>query len=293
MKRTLQISVVFILIASMMIQCNVFWTSPKSYVPTKRVALQQSVMSLEEYTNSGLIDTHARPYTYTVQSKRGKGAVLVCGVDHTNDPQNKQLAILKSEWAKFNPTVAMVEGRLGFLFSWVQDPVSKLGEGGLTANLAKSNKVKLYSWEPTRDSEIEALLERFDPVHIAAFYCLRPYRGNYSGLSTDESNKVMKKLISERTNRDGIKGFITSVEEIDSLWKKYYPKLDDWRTYKHPRNGWPDGTFKQIAEATNSIRDVHMCNSIIELVNEGEQVFITMGASHAPRIEKSLRENID
>jgi hypothetical protein len=257
------------------------------------MAFQQSIMSLNEYTTSGLIDTHARPYTYIVESKTSKGVVLVFGLDHTNDPKNAQLAILKKEWIKFKPSVAMVEGRLGFLFSWVQDPVLKLGEGGLTAKLAKSDKVKLYSWEPERDSEIEILLEKFDPVHIAVFYCLRPYRGNYSGLSKEEANLAMNDLIKERTNRTGIRGVVKSVNQIDSLLKQYYPKLEDWRTYKHPQNGWPDGTFKQIGETSNSIRDVHMCNSIIEFVNKGEHVFVTMGASHAPRIEKALRENIE
>lgn len=293
MKRTLSISFVFISIALMMIQCSVFWTSPKSYSPAKPVVSQPSIMSLDEYTNSGLIDTHARPYTYVVQNKNGKGAVLVFGLDHTNDPSNNQLAEIEKQWAQFNPTVAMVEGRLGFLFSWLQNPVRKLGEGGLTAKLAKSDKVKLYSWEPARDSEIEILLQKFDPVHMAAFYCLRPYRGNYDGLTRDEANRVMQQLIKERTNHRGINGYLKSVEQIDSLWKKYYPKLEDWRKYKHPKNGWPEGTFKQLAEATNSIRDVHMCNSIVELVNKGERVFITMGASHAPRIERALKENLN
>ncbi len=37
------------------------------------------------------------------------------------------------------------------------------------------------------------------------------------------------------------------------------------------------------------VRDVNMCRAIIELVNKGERVFISMGASHAPRIEGTLR----
>ncbi|MBK6825708.1 MAG: hypothetical protein IPG86_01900 [Chitinophagaceae bacterium] len=200
---------------------------------------------------------------------------------------------MKSQWKNFNPTVAMVEGRLGFLVSWFQDPVRKLGEGGLAAKLAKSNGVKLYSWEPGRDAEIEHLLKSYDPLHIAVFFCLRPYRGNYTGLSSAEADRVMKKLIAERTRKPGINGKLKTVEQVDSLWKADYPGLENWRTYQHPQNGWPDGLFKQMAEETNMLRDNYMCNSIIELVNKGERVFISMGVSHAPRIEKALKENLE
>lgn len=250
-------------------------------------------MSLDDYSISGLIETHARPYIYNIESKNGKGSVLVFGAEHTKDPKHKQFPMIESEWTESRPTVALVEGRLGFLFSWIQDPVKTLGEGGLVAKLAKSNGVKLYSWEPNRDCETEFLLKKYDPTHIAVFYCLRPYRGNYSGLSVAEANKVMEKLIDERTNREGIKGFITSVGQIDSVWLKDHPDLGDWRTYKHPRNGWPEGKFKQIAEESNLLRDVYMCNSIIELVNNGERVFVIMGSSHAPRIERTLKENLN
>lgn len=293
MKRIFIFSGLFLLVALLMIQCNVIWTSPKSYRPAKQLPFQQSIMSLEEYTKSGLINTHPRPYSFQIENKLSKGAVCVVGLDHTKDPKNQQFVEVEKQWTKFNPTVAMAEGRLGFLFSWLQNPVRSFGEGGLTAKLAKANGVKLYSWEPEREAEIEYLLTRYDPVHIAAFYCLRPYRGNYSRLSKDEANRVMKNLIAERTNRKGIKGFLTSVEQLDSLWKADHPQLEDWRTYKHPQNGWPVGMLKEIADATNSVRDEHMCNSIIDLVRKGERVFITMGASHAPRVERALREQLD
>jgi hypothetical protein len=292
MKRILQTSSLVMFLSCILIQCNVIWRSPKSYKPKQLKELQPSIMSLDDYSNSGLIDTHARPYIYKIESKNGKGAVLVFGAEHTKDPKDKQFPIMEREWTKFSPTVTLVEGRLGFLFSWIQEPIKTLGEGGFAAKLAKSNGVKLYSWEPDRDSEINYLLKKYNPVYIAALYCLRPYRSNYSGLSGRKANKIMEKLIEERTNRKGIKGVITSVEQIDSLWRKDHPDLDDWRTYKHPRNGWPEGNLKKIAEESNLLRDVFMCNSIIELVNNGERVFIIMGSSHAPRIERTLKENL-
>ncbi len=99
----------------------------------------------------------------------------------------------------------------------------------------------------------------------------------------------MESLISKRTNYKSLKGIVTSVEQVDSLWKADFPALPSWRVYKHPENGWPEGKLKQIAAETNDVRDVNMCRSILELVNKGERVFISMGSSHAPRIERTLR----
>lgn len=278
--------------SAILIQCNVIWRSPKSYQPKRLNDRKLSIMSLDAYTNSGLINTHPRPYVYQLQATSGGGAVFVFGADHSRDPQNSQMHQIEIGWKHFQPTVALVEGRLGFLFLWVQDPIRKYGEGGLTAMLAKKNHVPLYSWEPDRDAEIKYLIKRYDAKQVAAYYCLRPYRNNYSGLTIDEANRAMLELIKERTKYIDIEGKIRSVQQIDSLWKADYPQLMDWRFYRHPTNGWPQGTLSDINEASNQFRDVHMCLSIIDLVAQGERVFIMMGSSHAPRIERTLKEVI-
>jgi hypothetical protein len=289
MKRTIQLSLLLALTAVLLIQCSVLWLPPKKYEPKDQVTLQPPVMTLHEYTATGLMDAHARPYVFTVESKTGKGAVLVFGAEHTYDPNHKQLPVMKANWEKFNPTVAMVEGDLDMILTWFFDPVKASGEGGYTQKLAKAKGVKIYSWEAGRDAEMDYVLGKFDPVHIAVFYCLRPYQNKWDRFSKTEQDKRIASQISKRINYKGLKGVITSAEQVDSLWKADFPSLPGWRTYKHPQNGWPDGILKQIAAETNMIRDVNMCRSIIELVNKGERVFISMGASHAPRIENSLK----
>lgn len=289
MKRTLQLLVTLVLTALLLIQCNVLWLPPKKYQPENKEMLQPGIMTLEEYTSTGLISTHPRPYIYTVESKKTKGAVMVFGAEHTFDPGHKQFPAMKENWDKFNPTLAMVEGNLDLILTWFFNPVKASGEGGYTQKLARSKGIKLYSWEPGLDAEMDYVLEKFDPVHIAVFYCLRPYLNKWKRFSKSEQDNKMNKLIAERTNYKNLKGVIASVDQVDSLWTADFPALPSWRTYEHPENGWPEGKLKQIAAETNEVRDVHMCRSVIELVNKGERVFISMGASHAPRIEKTLK----
>ncbi len=186
----------------------------------------------------------------------------------------------------------LVEGNLDLILTWFFDPVKASGEGGYTQKLAKAEGLKIYSWEAGRDVEIDQVLEKFDPMHIAFFYCLRPYHNKWGNLSKKKQDEKMQSLIRKRTNYKTLNGVISTVAQFDSLWKADYPNEVSWRNYKHPKNGWPKGILEEIAEATNTVRDENMCRLIIELVNKGERVFISMGSSHAPRVEKTLRAMI-
>lgn len=289
MKRSIQLSVLLLVTALLLIQCNVLWLPPKKYHPVNRVTLAPPVMTLEEYTSSGLISRHPRPYVYTIESRNTRGAVLVFGAEHTFDPNHKQFPAMKENWDRFNPTTALVEGNLDLILTWFFNPVKASGEGGYTQELAKSKGIKIYSWEPGIEAEMDAILEKYDPFHVAVFYCLRPYQNRWDQFSKAGQDSKMAHLIADRAQYKTLRGTLTSVEQVDSLWKADFPSLPSWRSYKHPANGWPDGMLKQIAEETNMVRDVNMCRAIIELVNKGERVFISMGASHAPRIEGTLR----
>lgn len=289
MKRSIQLSVLLLVTALLLIQCNVLWLPPKKYHPVNRVTLAPPVMTLEEYTSSGLISRHPRPYVYTIESRNTRGAVLVFGAEHTFDPNHKQFPAMKENWDRFNPTTALVEGNLDLILTWFFNPVKASGEGGYTQELAKSKGIKIYSWEPGIEAEMDAILEKYDPFHVAVFYCLRPYQNRWDQFSKAGQDSKMAHLIAERAQYKTLRGTLISVEQVDSLWKADFPSLPSWRSYKHPANGWPDGMLKQIAEETNMVRDVNMCRAIIELVNKGERVFISMGASHAPRIEGTLR----
>ena len=162
------------------------------------------------------------------------------------------------------------------------------GESDTLFEVIQKHKLQA-DWEPGIEAEMDAILEKYDPFHVAVFYCLRPYQNRWDQFSKAGQDSKMAHLIAERAQYKTLRGTLTSVEQVDSLWKADFPSLPSWRSYKHPANGWPDGMLKQIAEETNMVRDVNMCRAIIELVNKGERVFISMGASHAPRIEGTLR----
>ena len=291
MKRTAYLVLTLSIIVLTLVQCRVIWLPPKIYTPEKVIALNPPVMTLREYTTSGLINKHARPYLYQITNSTNGGAVYVFGAEHSKDPKHPQVAMIDSIWKLFDPTTAMLEGRLGYLITWLHNPIETKGESGFTAKKAKKKGIELFTWELGRENEINELIHKgYDPKLIAAFYSLRQHNNNWKNFSAENQNKEMMNAVDSKTKKySSLKGLITSVNEIDSIWKAECLGVPSWRTYEHPQNGWPKGKLEDIAELTSSIRDEHLCKSIIDQVRKGKRVFVTMGASHAVTIERTLR----
>src|SRR5690242_10854398 len=130
---------------------NNIWRSPAFHpADVNDVELSAHILTLAEYGE--VIDEHARPYVYKVDGD--KGAVLMYGAEHTRDPQDPQIPDIEREWNEFDPTVALVEGRLDFLIEGFMDPVAVLGEGGWVNKLARDQGVPVYSWELPREQEV-------------------------------------------------------------------------------------------------------------------------------------------
>lgn len=265
---------------------GIIWRSPGYYSVAEQRDFEHPVMSMEEYSRQ--ID-HVRPYIYKIRN--GRGEVYVLGIDHTKDPNDVQIDSIERAWEEFDPDVLLVEGRLGFLFSGLQDPVEAHGEGGKAVSLAKRDDVEFYTWEPRKEDEVKMMLKRFPAKQVAMFYSLRPYLSNFRFGKPEDPDAALKSYIDSRTDYDGLRGEITSVAEIDSIWAADFPQEKDWRD-STDEYGWPQGYLSEMAAYSNELRNIHMVNAILEMVKSGKKVFITMGSSHAFRIENTLKKEL-
>lgn len=286
-RKVLIFILLFVFFIVILFYFDVLWKSPSYYKTQSQVELNIPIMDMETYMSS-LVNEHERPYIYTIDSK-SSGKVIVVGTDHIKNTNHTQFDSIRHYWKENNPTFALVEGRLGFFFSWIQDPIEEYGESGLTAQLAKENNVDLYTWEPSRGDEIEMLIKKYSAKKLAMFYSLRPFFQLPESERIENGEKNLQALIEERTDYKHLKNSISSWKEIDSIWKTDFPKLD-WRTFKSGY-GYP-GYLQDIWNSSNLARDQHMIDIIAEQVGKGEIVFVTMGASHAPRIENALKDLI-
>lgn len=287
MKKILLITIATIvsiaLLFVLLLLTGIIWRSPSFYTTVRSYHFQKPVMNMEEYMN--LPEDHERPYLYSL--KKGKGSVTVLGIAHTKNSNDPQIDTIIRYWNLVKPTVALVEGRLGFLIQGIQDPVATHGEGAELVRLAKKDGIPYYSWEPKRETEVQDLLKKYPAHQLALFYSLRPYFSNLRFGKPADPDDVLQKYINERTAYKGLSGALKSVKQVDSIWAKDFSSLDDWRNTSD-ESGWPQGYLAEIFNASNLYRDQHLCSMIMELVEKGENVIVTMGSSHAYRIRQTL-----
>jgi hypothetical protein len=265
--------------------CGVIWYSPSYYKNYGKIDLPVPIMTHEEYL--AVINTHPRPCIVQYETSEG-GGVLIFGATHTQNPDDPQIESIKRYWNNFRPTVALCEGRLGFLISWFSDPVKNYGESGLVYHLAKKNDVEVYTWEPPRELEISAMLEEFPKEHVALFYVLRPYFSNLRFGKPDNPDKFVEEFRKKRTRYKGLENTLKSIATIDSIWQVDFKGLKDWRDTSD-EYGLP-GYLKDISAKSNLFRDEHFIRTIIDLVKKGERVFAVSGSSHAVKLDPALKE---
>lgn len=276
----------FLSVILLLIYTGVIWRSPEHYSIAAVKDFKVPVMSMEEYSDRM---EHRRPYTFHVKSDKGEAYIL--GIDHIKDSRDPQIDTINRIWHDFKPDVVLVEGRLGFIFRGIQDPVKVHGEGGKVISLAKRDSVKYYTWEPQKQDEVNMMLKRFTPEKVALFYSLRPYLSNFRFGKPANPDKKLQTYINSRTDYNGIRGEITTVAQVDSIWAADFPQEKDWRD-STDEYGWPKGYLSEMAAYSNELRNIHMCSAILELAEQGKKVLVSMGSSHAFRIEKTLKEEM-
>jgi hypothetical protein len=261
-----------------------FWRSPPYYTDYGTIKLTAPLLTDEEYNT--LIDSHPRPYIVEVKTQNA-GTLLLYGSEHTQNPNDPQVADIHTHWNNFKPTVTLVESRLGFFIQGFQNPVKEYGEMGWAFSLARKDNVPVYTWEVPREREIQYVLEEFPKDQVALFYILRPYFGNLRFGKPDEPDTVVEGYIRERSNYPGIENTISSVEDIDTIWQSDFPNEADWRDTSD-QFGLP-GYLGEIAAHSGEARDQHFVRVIIDLVRKGERVFAIAGSSHAVKLEPALQ----
>ncbi len=268
----------FILIACGIIYL-VSWKSPQYYTPsTEYNPNTDSIIPFENY--SKLIN-HPRPYIVAEKDK-----YTIFGSAHTRDPKYFEIELIEKEWKKLKPTVALVEGRLGFLIPGIMDPVKHLGEGGKVKSLAKKDNVPVYNWDLPKEKLATSLLIKFNAEQIALSQILNPYFGELKYGKPDLPEKYVEKYL-KRASYVGQENNIKTVKDIDSLWEKYFPPGENWRNI-NDQNGLP-GFLDDIAVFTNDLRNQQLVVTIKELLAKGKKVFVICGSSHAVCVSTAFK----
>jgi len=248
------------------------WKSPKYYT------LQQqhqpySYIPFKDYNGE-----HPRPFIVE------KGNALIFGAQHTRDPKHAEIAIIEQKWNAFKPTVALVEGRLGFLLPGVMDPVEELGEGGKVKELAHRDDVPLYNWDLSKEELAKQMQGKFSREQIAIAQILNPYFGNMRHGKPASPETYIEEYL-KRAAYVGLQDSIKIAQDVDRIWKRYFP-TKDWRDVTD-EYGLP-GYLGDMMTIGNDLRNQQLVAAIKELTAKGERVFVICGSSHAVCVAPAL-----
>lgn len=252
-----------------------FWRSPSYYLDVGPVPGEDRIIPKREYLLG-----HAQPYVYEADN------ALIFGSTHTKDPGHPELAQIEQQWRRFKPTVALVEGRLGFLIPGFMNPVREYGEMGRVNALAKVDDIPSYTWEFPWDQVASELAGRFPPEQVALYFVLRPYFSNLRFGKPESPEKFIEEFI-HRGTIPALGGTISSVADVDRIWLRDFPNERDWRDVSS--EGPLIGYLNEVGFASEDLRNLHLVRVVKTLVSQGNRVFVICGSSHAVVIEPALR----
>lgn len=248
------------------------WKSPEYYEVKNHG--NHPFISFKDYTAN-----HPKPFV--IEQKN----LVVFGAAHTRDPKDSQIALINDKWERLQPTIALVEGRLGFLLSMFMDPVKNLGEGGKVKELANKDGIPVYNWDLSKEELAKALQEKFSKEQIALAQILNPYFGQLRFAKPANPEKYMETYL-ERAANVGLEKDFKTAADVDRVWKKYFPSID-WRTVSDEQ-ALP-GYLSEMMAFTNDLRNQQLIDAVKELTAKGERVFVICGSSHAVCVEPAFK----
>lgn len=255
----------------------VAWKSPKYYKPEKAYTSIVSIIPFRDYST---LANHPRPFIV-----EGENFVII-GAPHTRDTKNPDLRLIHQKWKRLKPTVALVEGRLGFLLPYVMDPVKQFGEGGFVKKLASKDGIPVYNWDVSKESLAAALQDSFSNEQIALGQILNPYFSNLRfGRPSSPENYIQPFL--KRAAYIGQEASFKNAADVDLAWKKYFPQGPDWRDVSDEKE--LPGYLSSMMAASNDLRNRRLVGIVKELTAKNERVFLICGSSHAFCVSPAFR----
>jgi hypothetical protein len=269
------IAIVALAVVLTVLTFTYFWRSPDYYLDVQAYPGEANVVAKRDYRLG-----HPQPYLYE------SDGVLVFGSVHTEDPADPQLDDIENRWNGFRPTVALIEGRLGFLAPGFMDPVEEYGEMGRVYALAKADGVPTYTWELPWDRVATTLAGQYPPERVALYFVLRPYFSNLRFGRPDSPESFLEEYL-HRASIPALAGTIDDVGDVDRIWRRDFPAERDWRDVSD--EGPLVGYLVDIGNSSEDLRNQHLARVIHTLRVKGERVFVVCGSSHAVLIEPAVR----
>ena len=264
-----------------------------SILPIFNIGLYGSthmIMSYQEYAKI----RHDIPYVYKFINQNQ--TLFYFGANHCCDPENKQYPFLQQEFSDFleitkgNNCIVLVEGSLRGIAQTKHEAITQQGgEGGLITLLAHQANIPCMCPEPEDEYLHTELLKTFSHDEILYRYfaqiCLQfnrykqaansdvtferfhnGYRNKFHFADLDRMKKIHANLFHTEFNPDDKQFFYDITNPVDGAT-----------------------VINLICRVGSILRDQYIVDNISKLLEQGKNIFIVYGATHAVMQENAIQ----
>ena len=256
------------------------------WIPVYEVASKvETAVPLMTFSQYSTFD-HPEPYLIELDN------LLYIGSYHTQDPNDPELALIEAKWTEFQPTIALAESTLGLYVGTYPNTVKFFGEPAAVYEMARRHNTPIYTIDPAREDEINALRQQFSDEQLLIFFSLRSYMGQRQKTDITGAETILQRALDRNCERMVLNPCpLADVATFTARFAADFPDVADWRTLPETA-AYPadEGTYLNlIAAASSQYRDEHMIQVLSDLVDKGERVLAVVGSSHVVMQEERLR----
>lgn len=254
-------------------------------LPSQDNEIQQYIMSYEDYSTK----KHALPYLFSLESN--DQSLYYFGGNHSVDPSNEQYIILEEYWDQFLKKtnalncVVLVEGTLRKLAVSKDEAICHGAEGSFITFLAsKTSDIVIKCPEPTYKA-IDAYLNNFFTEDVITY---KTYAQKALWAIKRHTINPLSSLQESFQQEYGI-----DLEHMETIHKKLFKEpydITNERFFYTITNPVSTNTIiNKACRKASVFRDVECIRFIKSLIQEGKNIFIVYGGTHAVMQEPAIK----
>jgi hypothetical protein len=288
-----------ILISFLIVSCNHKKENNEPTKPTEKLYPTVSYLDIK-LDESGNLPQNP----YILAFENGKKKIVFCGVNHLTDDSditNPMFAKIEKKFFEFAPSISVNEGGdvSDRIYKSKQEALLKDGEIGLLKILSDSLKIKTVDGDMKASLEFKALLKHYSKGEFLAYIVTERFMWALKGERITDPKEIDKRYSQFIQNYIMKSGGITlnANEQTLEFYKSNYEKLLS-RKFNleelEPTNPFdPIGKFQEIGRKSKEIRDQYLLQTIDNLLNTNDKVFIVFGGWHLLTCEPGLKQIIN
>lgn len=262
-------------------------------------SLQKSILSSDEYAE---IEKNGFVTPYIVEIHRSNKTLLFYGSEHTNNPAHAQFKDIKKRWKKFTVNtekpIALVEGHFDEVSEKeTEDEIKSIvagGEAQFVVHLARADGVEVSSPEPEKVWEANELSKEFGREAVVFFYFVRQiawWNGFTEKLDIQSEAKSMLALMKGLYKWEDVD---FTLDRMTAVHEELFGKPVEWDNaqwiYDITTPATQEYVTNKLARRSGELRDSYILEQILKYWDNGRNMFLVFGSSHAIRLEPALRK---